>query len=306
MWIYEKKTLRFLSVNQAAVEKYGFSKSEFAQLTLADIREPEEVPQLMENIKERGDNISYRGIWQHRKKDGTTFFVELYAHAAVYYGKKARFIMAKDVDEQVKAAREAHQQGIRYQLLAQAINDAVYDRNLLTNEVSWNHGMANLFRHAPPAEDGIFEWWKSNLHPDDREQIISSLDKCLATGSHHWSAEYRFQCADGSYKYVVDRSYIIYEKNIPVRMIGIMQDMDKHVKQAMKLEEQNKTLREIAWINSHEIRRPVVSILSITGMFDKSNKDIHLNSRLMDWLYQSTQQLDDIIHKIEDKAKDIQ
>lgn len=306
MWIYEKSTMRFLSVNDAAIRKYGFSRKEFMNITLKDIRNKEDIPLLIHNAAERCNGTEYRGIWRHRKKDGTNFFVEIYSLPAIYYGTNARFIMAKDVDAEVKASKEAHELGMRYELLAQATNDAVYDKNMVTNKVTWNHGLANLFLYNDNKDTDLVQWWQKNIHPADHARVTTSLATCITAGFNYWSEEYRFQCADGCYKYVVDRAFIIYENGQPLRMIGMMQDIDKHVKQAIQLEEQNRTLKEIAWINSHEIRRPVVSILSITGLFDKSNQDRHLNSQLMEWLYESTQQLDDIIHKIEHKVKKLQ
>lgn len=306
MWIYEKDTLRFLFVNEAACKKYGYTRHEFLALTIKDIRENEELDALMDNVRERCNGTEYRGIWKHRRKSGENFFVEIYAHSAFYEGKEARFIMAKDVDEQVRAAKEAHQLGVRYELLAQATNDALYDRNLITNEVLWKHGLESMFQHPTQPDTDLFVWWKSNIHPADGPVVMSSLDTCLQNRTSSWSQQYRFRSADGTFKYVVDRAFIIYENDQPTRMIGIVQDIDQYVKQAVRLEKQNKTLREIAWINSHEIRRPVVSILSITNLFDKSNQDVHLNSRLMEWLHQSTRQLDEIIHKIEHKVKNIE
>ncbi|MCW3462800.1 PAS domain-containing protein [Chitinophaga nivalis] len=309
MWIYDKETLRFLSVNQAAVDKYGYTKNEFRQLTLKDIRESAEVPYLMENITERCNGKAYRGIWKHRKKDKTDFFVEIYAHSTTYYGKKARFIMARDVDAQIRTSREARELGMRYELLSQVIDDAIYDKNFLTGQVTWNHGLSSLFAHVADAGTDAVQWWEDNLHPSDRARVCCSLHECISNNGQYWSEEYRFLCAGGNYKYVTDRAFIIYENEgthpQPLRMIGIMQDIDKHVNQARQLEDQHQRLREIAWINSHEIRRPVVSILSIAGLFDKSNQDIHLNARLMEWLHESTQQLDEIIHKIEHTVKDI-
>ncbi|SEW20933.1 PAS domain-containing protein [Chitinophaga arvensicola] len=306
MWIYEKSTMRFLSVNNAATKKYGYSRTEFLNLTLKDIRNEEDIPLLLENAAERCNGDEYRGIWKHRKKDGSNFFVEIYSLPAVYFGKTARFIMAKDVDQQVKAAKEAHELGMRYELLAQATNDAVYDKNLVTDAVTWNHGLSHLFLYKNNNDTDLVQWWQSNIHPADYTRIMTSLETCKRTHLNYWSEEYRFRCADGSYKHVVDRAFIMYENNIPHRMIGMIQDIDKHVKQARQLEEQNKALKEIAWINSHEIRRPVVAILSITGLFDKSNQDLHLNTQLMEWLHESTLQLDDIIHKIEHKVKTLQ
>ncbi|RBL93115.1 hypothetical protein DF182_11235 [Chitinophaga flava] len=306
MWVYEKDTLRFLYVNHSACHKYGYTREEFLQLTIRDIREHEELDALMENVRERCNGTEYRGIWKHRQKNGENFFVEIYAHSAMYDGKDARFIMAKDVNEQVKAAREAHQLGVRYELLAQATNDAIYDRNMQTNAIIWKHGLESFFQ--PPVESGadLYEWWRTHIHPADGPAVMSSLETCTQNKINYWSQQYRFRCPDGTYKYVVDRAFVIYENNQPIRMIGIVQDIDKYIKQAVRLEAQNKTLREIAWINSHEIRRPVVSILSIANLFDKSNQDIHLNSRLMEWLHQSTLQLDEIIHKIEHKVKNIE
>ncbi|RFS22534.1 PAS domain S-box protein [Chitinophaga silvatica] len=306
MWIYERKTLRFLSVNHAAVRKYGYSKKEFQQLTLKDIRNKEDVHKFMENTKERcATEGEYKGIWKHKKRDGSNFYVEIYSLPAIYYGKDARFIMAKDVDEQIKEAKEAHDLSVRFELLAKATNDAIYDKDLIGKKIKWNHGLPERF-HYKNKDGEAMQWWEDNIHPSDFLRIKSSLRAAFEGYSHYWSEEYRFLCGDGNYKHVLDRGFIIYDNEIPARMIGIMQDIDKHVKQAILLEEQNKALKEIAWINSHEIRRPVVSILSITDLFDKSNQDIKLNTQLMEWLYESTQQLDHIIHKIENKVKKLQ
>ncbi|WP_167014804.1 PAS domain-containing protein [Chitinophaga sp. Cy-1792] len=305
MWIYEKDTLHFLSVNNAAVNKYGYSRREFLQLTIKDIRDPGELKYLMNNIKDRCDGVDYRGIWKHRQKDGTEFFVELYAHSVTYRGKEARFIMAKDVDDQVKAANKATEQGSRYEVLAQTTNDAIYDRNLLTGEIAWNHGLSTIFHHHNAKANDNLHWWKDNIHPEDSQKVVNMMENAMLNKQHYWSAEYRFRCADGTYKYISDRASITYNGTVAVRMIGIIQDIDNHVRQAKKLEEQNRTLKEITWINSHEIRRPVVSILSIAQLFDVNNKDAQFNAQLMDWLHQSTLQLDEIIHKIEKKAREI-
>ena len=50
MWIYDRETLRFLDVNDAAIAKYGYSRDEFLAMTIKDIRPKEEVPGLLENI----------------------------------------------------------------------------------------------------------------------------------------------------------------------------------------------------------------------------------------------------------------
>ncbi len=70
MWIYDRATLRFLAVNDAAVRKYGFSRAEFAEMTLHDLRAPSERPRLTEFFTESDPSADYTGNWKHRTADG--------------------------------------------------------------------------------------------------------------------------------------------------------------------------------------------------------------------------------------------
>jgi PAS domain S-box-containing protein len=50
MWVFDLETLRFLSVNKAAVNHYGYSEKEFLSMSLKDIRLPEDLPVLAETV----------------------------------------------------------------------------------------------------------------------------------------------------------------------------------------------------------------------------------------------------------------
>jgi len=77
MWVFDVDTLAFLSVNDAAVQHYGYSQEEFLALTMKDIRPPEEVPVLLEHTKNPFPGIDKAGVFKHRKKDGTIIYVEI-------------------------------------------------------------------------------------------------------------------------------------------------------------------------------------------------------------------------------------
>src|SRR5271166_7073035 len=64
MWIYDSETLRFLEVNDAAVQTYGFSREEFLAMTLLDIRPPEEVPALLDTVGKHKNGLTDPGIWR--------------------------------------------------------------------------------------------------------------------------------------------------------------------------------------------------------------------------------------------------
>ena len=80
MWVYDLATLRFLAVNCAAVRHYGYSRTEFLDMTIMDIRPPEDVKLLpQDHLAARGETQEYAGEWRHRKKDGTIINVDITA-----------------------------------------------------------------------------------------------------------------------------------------------------------------------------------------------------------------------------------
>src|ERR1700722_4679209 len=103
MWVFDRKTLRFLAVNHAAVRQYGYSEQEFLAATIADIRPTAEIPALLADIEKQGFGPQEPGIWRHRKKNGTIFEVEIVAHRIEYRGVGAMLVAANDVTQRKKA-----------------------------------------------------------------------------------------------------------------------------------------------------------------------------------------------------------
>lgn len=102
MWLYNLSDLRFLDVNEAAIVKYGFSKDEFLNMTLYDIRPKEEKDKLKQNILHNSDSIQRSGVWLHRLKNGELISVEIISHSIKYFGKDARLVLANDITERLK------------------------------------------------------------------------------------------------------------------------------------------------------------------------------------------------------------
>src|SRR5947207_9331260 len=87
MWVYDLATLRFLAVNDAAVRHYGYSRAEFFDMTLRDIRPSEDVKLLEDYLAKVYSEIDNAGEWRHRKKDGTLINVEITAHKLTFAGR---------------------------------------------------------------------------------------------------------------------------------------------------------------------------------------------------------------------------
>jgi len=103
MWVFDKESLRFLAVNKAAVEHYGYSRSQFLDMTLLDIRPEEDIPLVRELI---GTPEALERIWRHRKADGTLIDTMAYLQDLHYEGRAAAMVAIIDVTQRERASRE--------------------------------------------------------------------------------------------------------------------------------------------------------------------------------------------------------
>ena len=96
MWVYDLASLRILTVNEAAMRRYGYTRDEFLGLALTDLRPPADHPKLRADIANRSDEPA---IWRHVTKRGEELAVEITAHDLDFEGRRARLVLANDVTE---------------------------------------------------------------------------------------------------------------------------------------------------------------------------------------------------------------
>jgi PAS domain S-box-containing protein len=109
MWTYDCATLRFVSVNDAAVRTYGFSREEFLEMSLLDIGPPAEVPTLLDCVNQIHLGFNSAGIWRHRRKDGSLLFADIRAFRFEQNGRDYELVLSHDVTER-KLMEEALRQ----------------------------------------------------------------------------------------------------------------------------------------------------------------------------------------------------
>jgi PAS domain S-box-containing protein len=116
MWVVENKTLRFLAVNQAAVEQYGYSREEFLSMTAEHLRYPEDVAQLLKDFEDQSRSYMQR-VARHRKKNGEEIDVEIVSFNLEIDGRPARLAVINDVTKRMKTEAEARELEHRYREL---------------------------------------------------------------------------------------------------------------------------------------------------------------------------------------------
>lgn len=101
-WVYDVESLRFLAVNEAAIQHYGYTRDEFLRMTVKDIRPPEDIPILLNVLSKLDQGVQLSGIWRHQKKDGTFIDVEVRSTEIPFNGRQARLVLANDVTKQLR------------------------------------------------------------------------------------------------------------------------------------------------------------------------------------------------------------
>lgn len=106
MWVYDLNTLAFLAVNDTAIAKYGYSRDEFLNMTIKEIRPVKDIPKLLDIVSQVKEGLNISGNWQHQKRDGTIIDVEIISHTLMFEGKHAELVLANDITERKRAELE--------------------------------------------------------------------------------------------------------------------------------------------------------------------------------------------------------
>ena len=102
MWVYDKESLSFLNVNNAAILQYGYTCNEYNGMSIKDIYPKDEIQEFLDGAGYLQSGLTDGGVWRHKKKDGTIIYVEIFSQGIVYEGRQAMLVSANDITHRVR------------------------------------------------------------------------------------------------------------------------------------------------------------------------------------------------------------
>ncbi len=150
----------------------------------------------------------------------------------------------------------------RFEWIARALTDAIWDLDVETGAIEWSFGVGTQFGYSRERAGG-FDWWTDNVHPEDRPRVVDSIGSAILD-DEFWSDEYRFRHADGTWRTVHDRGVVIRnEHRRAIRMVGAMTDISekKLIEARLKLADRMATIGMLAAGVGHEINNPLAFVL---------------------------------------------
>lgn len=124
----------------------------------------------------------------------------------------------------------------KYDIVAKATSDTIWDWKIQEDQMIWSKGIEAVYGYNENEVGVGSSWWFENIHPEDSIKMSIKLYSFLEQKTEKWQDEYRFKCADNTYKYVLNRGFLLKDENgKAVRMIGAIQDITKRKEEELRL-----------------------------------------------------------------------
>ena len=268
--IYFKDTAsRFTRINRAQVQVLGISDPEQAiGKTDLDFQDPdlarvfyEEEQRLVQTGKALINRIEFNPTADGQPRWFSATKVPIRDEA----GNIISIVgISRDITERKLAEQALEKSEERFKLMAWATKDAIWDWDLLTDQIWWGEGLQKIFHYPSAITESNAAWWLEHIHPEDREKVTRTVDQALQGGMEFWSKEYRFQRKDGSYADIMDRSYILRDQSgAAYRMVGAMIDITERKYMESSLIQANEQMRRA--LNELQQRNRETALLNEMG-----------------------------------------
>ncbi|MEH1772250.1 PAS domain S-box protein [Nostoc sp.] len=241
MWVYNQNNLQFLDVNEAAVVHYGYSREEFLQMRITDIRPVENVPIFMEYLGQKYPNLYFAGQWRHRRKNGQIIDVEIFTHPIDYGRYNAHLVNIRDITEYKKIEKTLQESEARFRAISEAIPVPLIISRVSDGLILYaNPELLQTFRFSPEHLVNHKKILDLYHNFEDFKVLLEVLNQHRIIHNY----EIQLKRADGTYFWAIaSLQYLNFNNELAI--LTVFYDINDRKNAETKLQEQNEFLRII-------------------------------------------------------------
>jgi PAS domain S-box-containing protein len=280
--LVDLESKRFCMGNRVVCQMLGYGQSELKDLVVTDIHPEKDLPYVTERFeKQVREELTLATDIPVRRKDGRVFYADINAFP-IPFGRRTYLMgILRDVTRRRNAEERLRWSEEKFRLAMEAANDALWDWDMVANEVYRNPRHSTMLGYEPGELTASQEEWEKRIHPDDKPMVLKALEQHLQGKSDVFKLEYRLLMKSGGYVWVLGRGKVVaYDDNgKPTRMIGTNADITESKKQEQELAtyreqmaraEQLVSLGTLSATIVHKMTQPLTVIrLSLDNVLDE-------------------------------------
>jgi PAS domain S-box-containing protein len=187
--------------------------------------------------------------------------------------------------ERTRTEEQARRSAERLQFALDAASMGTWDWDLATNAVEWSDNLARIHGLPPGTFDGTFASYEREIHPDDRQPVLASIQRALTEGVPH-DVEYRLVAPDGTIRWCEGKGRVEYQDGRPVRMSGVCMMVTRRKEAELArlaaAEESSRLKDEFLATLSHELRTPLNAVLGWVQMLQNGELSVKRSRQAID------------------------
>jgi PAS domain S-box-containing protein len=219
---------RNILVNPALLSMLGYDDpSELVGRSVVQMVAPSERERISDNVRRRsaGEPVPTEYETRGIRKDGSEFDMQVQVSTPTFGEERLTFAILRDITDRRRAEREAEAWRRRYEIVAAASGEVVYEYTTKDGAIAWSGSIETVLGYTLAEMGGGVSQWVDLIHPEDREQALRALEASEASGGSYL-AEYRFRHKAGHYAHVLDQGVALLDgSGVTERVVGVVRDL---------------------------------------------------------------------------------
>jgi PAS domain S-box-containing protein len=293
MWIFDIRTLRVLEVNAAAMKRYGYTREEFLTKTISDLRAQEDVDDLNEFLPLIRSGKTTQREFRHITKDGKVLYADIIAYSIMYQGIEARVVHARSMDENLELAGKLRVTQRRLLQILETTVIGFLQLDFNWTITYWNKAAEGLIGYECESVLGrnFWEVLPEIKHSDFQLNLQRTMTNRDNTDfvDYFWPVQKWFACN----AYPAVDGIIVHLRDITTK---------KNVEESLL--EKIDQLKEVSFLNSHAVRKPIASLLGLTNLVKQELIRPEEYKEVATLIHNCSLELDEVVKEVNNKVNE--